>query len=53
MYMSVHILVFNTRYAHMVPAYNGTHFQLGRLQQLGITRPSQGLNMMAPVTSRI
>jgi hypothetical protein len=29
-YMSVHI--FNTRYVHLVPAYTGTHFQLGGLK---------------------
>jgi hypothetical protein len=32
MYMSVHI--FNTRYVHFVPAFTGTHFQLGGLKQL-------------------
>jgi hypothetical protein len=46
MYISVHI--FNTRYVHIVPAYIGTHFQLGGLKQLGVKSLAQGLNMMAP-----
>jgi hypothetical protein len=46
MYMSVHI--FNTHYVHFVPAFTGTHFQLGGLKQLGVKHLAQGLNMMAP-----
>jgi hypothetical protein len=46
----------STHYVQLFPAVNfffvfylaGTHFQLGRLKQLGVESLAQGLNMMAP-----
>jgi hypothetical protein len=44
--MAVHI--FFTRYVHLFQAYTGTYVQLGRLEQLGVKRLAEGLNMMTP-----